>query len=168
MARSVDTLQKHLVEVLKRARQHHGASFTEIFQNCIVFNDAAFADFTDRSIAADRQIHVEHGQPLVFGAERDKGLRLKPGTLQLEVVSIGDGGVGTDDLLVHDEKDRALAQLLVAMEPPDFPVALGVIYCDPAPAYEDQVESRLDAACCGDLNDLVRQSRTWTVDAEHR
>ncbi|MGD8867726.1 MAG: 2-oxoacid:ferredoxin oxidoreductase subunit beta, partial [Gemmatimonadales bacterium] len=93
VARSVDTLQKHLVEVLKRAHQHHGTSFTEIFQNCIVFNDGAFADFTDRSIAVDRQIHVEHGQPLIFGAEKDKGLRLKPGTLQLEVVTIGDGGV---------------------------------------------------------------------------
>jgi 2-oxoglutarate ferredoxin oxidoreductase subunit beta len=161
VARSIDTLQKHLVEVLKRAHQHHGASFTEIFQNCIVFNDGAFADFTDKAVASDRQIHVEHGKPLVFGAEQDKGLRLKPGRLKLEVVTIGDDGV--DDLLVHDEKDRALAQILVAMEPPDFPVALGVIYCDPAPAYEDQVQSRLDAACCGDLNQLIRKGRTWAV-----
>jgi 2-oxoglutarate ferredoxin oxidoreductase subunit beta len=163
VARSVDTLQKHLVEVLKRAHQHHGASFAEIFQNCIVFNDGAFGDFTDKTVASDRQIHVEHGQPLVFGAERNKGLRLKPGSLQLEVVAIGEDGVGIDDLLVHDERDRALGQLLVAMEPPDLPVALGVIYCDPAPAYEDQVQSRLDAACCGDLNRLIRTGRTWSV-----
>ncbi len=161
VARSVDTLQKHLVEVLKRAHQHHGASFTEIFQNCIVFNDGAFADFTDREIAADRQVHVEHGAPLRFGMDGEKGLRLKPGTLQLEAVTIGEDGVTEDDILVHDEKDRGLAQLLVAMEPPELPVALGVIYCDPAPAYEDQVESRLDAACCGDLNDLLRAGRTW-------
>ena len=163
VARSIDTLQKHLVEVLKRAHQHHGASFTEIFQNCIVFNDGAFADFTDKTVAGDRQIHVEHGKPLVFGAEQEKGLRLKPGSLQMEVVKVGEDGVGVDDLLVHDETDRALAQLLVAMEPPDFPVALGVISCDPAPAYEDQVQSRLDAACCGDLNQLIRKGRTWAV-----
>jgi len=161
VARSVDTMQKHLVDVLKRAHQHHGASFTEIFQNCIVFNDKAFADFTDKTIAADRQVHLQHGAPLLFGKDMDKGLRLRPGTLQLEAVTIGANGVTEDDILIHDENDRALAQLLVAMEPPGLPVALGVVYCDPAPAYEDQVESRLDAACCGDLNDLLRAGRTW-------
>jgi 2-oxoglutarate ferredoxin oxidoreductase subunit beta len=164
VARSIDTLQKHLVPVLKRAHEHHGASFIEIFQNCIVFNDGAFANFTSKDIASDRQIHVEHGQPLVFGKEKDKGLRVRPGSLQLEVVTIGQDGSGVDDLLVHDETDRTLAKLLVDMEPPDYPVALGVIYCDPAPAYDDQVQSRLDAACCGDLNDLLRKGRTWSVE----
>jgi 2-oxoglutarate ferredoxin oxidoreductase subunit beta len=164
VARSIDTLQKHLVPVLKRAHEHHGASFIEIFQNCIVFNDGAFANFTSKDIASDRQIHVEHGQPLVFGKEKDKGLRVRPGSLQLEVVTIGQNGSGVDDLLVHDETDRTLAKLLVDMEPPDYPVALGVIYCDPAPAYDDQVQSRLDAACCGDLNDLLRKGRTWSVE----
>jgi 2-oxoglutarate ferredoxin oxidoreductase subunit beta len=166
VARSVDTLQRHLAEVLKRAHQHHGASFTEIFQNCIVFNDKAFSDFTNREIAAERQVHVEHGAPLRFGKDEEKGLRLKPGTLQLEAVTVGQNGVTEADILTHDEKNRTLAQLLVAMEPPEFPVALGVIYCDPAPAYEDQVASRLDAACCGDLNDLLRSARTWSVDRE--
>jgi 2-oxoglutarate ferredoxin oxidoreductase subunit beta len=162
VARSIDTQQKHLVEVLKRAHEHHGASFTEIFQNCIVFNDGVFADFTDKKVASERQVRVEHGKPLVFGADNEKGLRVKPGTLQLEVVKLGEG-ITEDNLLVHDEKDRTLAQLLVSMEPPDFPVALGVIYCDPATAYDDQVQSRLDAACCGDLNELVRKGRTWSV-----
>ncbi|UCC82585.1 MAG: 2-oxoacid:ferredoxin oxidoreductase subunit beta [Gemmatimonadota bacterium] len=166
VARSVDTMQKHLMQVLKRAHEHHGASFTEIFQNCIVFNDKAFADFTEKSIASDRQVHVEHGKPLLFGKDREKGLRLKPGTLQLEAVTIGEDGVTEDDIMIHDEKDRGLAQLLVAMEPPELPVALGVVYCDPAPAYEDQVESRLDAACCGDLNNLLRSGRTWCVDCD--
>jgi 2-oxoglutarate ferredoxin oxidoreductase subunit beta len=163
VARSVDTLQKHLIGVLKRAKEHHGASFVEIFQNCIVFNDGAFSEFTDRALATDRQVHVEHGQPLLFGKEKEKGLRIKPGSLQLEVVTVGDNGVSADDMLVHDETDRNLASLLVAMEPPDLPVALGVIYCDPATAYEDQVQSRLDAACCGDLYELVRSGRTWRV-----
>jgi 2-oxoglutarate ferredoxin oxidoreductase subunit beta len=166
VARSVDTMQKHLIEVLKRAHEHHGASFTEIFQNCIVFNDRAFADFTEKSIASDRQVHVEHGRPLLFGKDMDKGLRLKPGTLRLEAVTVGEDGVTEGDILVHDEKDRGLAQLLVAMEPPELPVALGVVYCDPAPAYEDKVESRLDAACCGDLNDLLRSGSTWCVDCD--
>jgi 2-oxoglutarate ferredoxin oxidoreductase subunit beta len=166
VARSVDTMQKHLIEVLKRAHEHHGASFSEIFQNCIVFNDRAFADFTEKSIASDRQVHVEHGVPLLFGKDMEKGLRLKPGTLQLEAVTVGEDGVTEGDILVHNEKDRGLAQLLVAMEPPELPVALGVVYCDPAPAYEDQVESRLDAACCGDLNVLLRSGSTWCVDCD--
>ena len=166
VARCIDTQQKHLTPVLKRAKQHHGTSFVEIFQNCIVFNDRVFADFTDKSVAADRQIHVEHGKPLIFGKENDRGLRVKPGTLQLEVTTLGANGVSADDLLIHDEKDRTLAQLLVAMEPPHFPVALGVIYCDPASVYEDQVQSRLDAACCSDLNDLLRSGRTWRVTGE--
>ena len=76
VARSVDTLQKHLVEVLKQAHANRGASFVEIFQNCIVYNDEVFAGFTDRSVAADAQIHVEDGKPLTFGADRRRGLRL--------------------------------------------------------------------------------------------
>ncbi len=163
VARSVDTLQKHLVDVLKRAHAHHGTSFTEIFQNCIVFNDGAFADFTDKEVASERQIHVEHGKPLIFGADKTTGLRIKPGSLKLEAVTIGQNGATMDDLLVHDETDRTLATLLAAMEPPELPVALGVIYCDPAPVYEDQIQARLDAACCGDLNELVRSGRTWSV-----
>ncbi len=164
IARSIDILQKHLVEVLTRAKAHHGASFVEIFQNCIVFNDDAFADFTEKSVASDMQVHVEHGKPLLFGKEKNKGLRVKPGTLQLEVVTVGVNGVSASDVLVHNEKDRALASRLIEMEPPNLPVALGVIYCDPAPVYEDQVQSRLDAACCGDFSDLLRSGRTWKVE----
>ena len=86
VARSVDINQAHLVDVLKQAHANAGTSFVEIFQNCIVFNDATFADFTDKSVAKDNQLLVEHGQPLLFGAERDRGLRLDPATWTLEVV----------------------------------------------------------------------------------
>jgi 2-oxoglutarate ferredoxin oxidoreductase subunit beta len=96
VARTVDTMLKHLVPVLKRAYQHEGASFTEIFQNCIVFNDRAFSDFTDKSVAAERQVLVEHGKPLVFGKDNDKGLRIKPGTLHLEAVTLGQNGTTVD------------------------------------------------------------------------
>ncbi len=152
------------MEVLTRAKAHRGTSFVEIFQNCIVFNDAAFANFTDKSVANDMQVHVQHGKPLLFGKEKNKGLRIKPGTLQLEVVTVGENDVSASDVLVHDEKDRALASLLIEMEPPNLPVALGVIYCDPAPVYEDQVESRLASACCGDFSDLLKSGRTWQVE----
>ena len=167
VARSIDTLQKHMPPVLKRAHQHRGASFVEIFQNCIVYNDGAFGNFTDRDVAADKQIDVVHGEPLIFGADRNKGLRLKPGTMELEVVVIGEGGVSTDDILVHDETNRTLASMLAAMEPPTFPVAIGVLYCNPGPNYvdslRDQTEAARKKAPAPDMNALLRSGHTWTI-----
>ena len=151
-------------ELLKRAHQHRGASFVEILQNCNVFNDKVFSHITDKSVAPEKQIHLEHGKPLRFGADNTKGLRVRPGTLELEVVMVGKQGVTEEDLLMHDETNRTLASLLAAMDPPTFPVALGVLYCDPAPTYgegmRDQMEGVGDP---GSLNDLLRQGRTWTV-----
>ena len=175
VARSVDTLQAHLVGVLKRAHAHRGASFVEVFQNCVVFNDGAFDAFTAKDGAADTQIHVEHGQPLLFGAQRTRGLRLKPGKLELEVVTPGEGGVTPGDVLVHDETNRALAHLLVALEPPAFPVALGVIYCNPAPSFEAEVDAQARAMGAGtggtgrgaqpaDFSSLLTREGTWTVE----
>ena len=168
VARSVDTMQKHLVEVLKRAHAHRGASFVEIFQNCIVYNDEVFAGFTAKSVASEAQIHVAHGEPLVFGKEKNKGLRLKPGTVELEAVTIGEDGITENDLLVHDETNLGLAHMLAAMQPPHFPVALGVLYCAPEPSFEARMAAQVDgsepAMTASDLNALLRRGYTWTVE----
>ena len=110
---------------------------------------------------------VEHGKPLLFGKEGNRGLRLKPGSLQIEAVVVGENGVTADDILVHDERDRMLAHLLVAMEPPALPVALGVIHCHPDTTYEDRVHKQISdlGAPTGDLNALLRKGRTWEVDS---
>jgi 2-oxoglutarate ferredoxin oxidoreductase subunit beta len=167
VARAVDTQQQLQVDVLKRAYEHRGASFVEVFQNCLVFNDGVFDGFTDRSVAPDAQLQVEHGKPLLFGKDRTRGLRLRPGHLELEVVDIGAGRATVDDVLVHDETNRALASMLVGLQPPAFPMALGVIYCDPAETYEDAVYSQVPADKGGvagtDLNALLRSGQTWTV-----
>ena len=126
IARGIDTDAKNLGETLKAAHAYRGAAFVEIFQNCIVYNKDVFDDFVAKKTAADTQIHVEHGKPLVF-AKGTKGLRLNPQTLSLEVVALGDG-VSEDDLLVHDETSPVIAQLLLSMNHPAFPVALGVIH----------------------------------------
>ena len=86
--------------------------------------------------------------PLFFGADKNRGLRLKPGKLELEVVTLseGAGGIAADDVLVHDETNRALAHMLVSLEPPTFPVALGVIYCNPVPSFEVEVYAQAGAA----------------------
>ena len=125
-----------MVAGFRRAHAPRGASFVEIFQNCLVYNDGVFAHFTEREVAGDAQVRVKHGEPLIFGAAGDKGLRLKPGSLSLEVATVGRDGIRETDILVHDETNPVLANLLAAMEPPAFPVALGVLYCDPRPSYE--------------------------------
>ena len=98
--RTVDVEQKHLGEMLKRAHAHRGASFVEILQNCNIFNDGAFNDLTDKQIKADHQLLIEHGKPLIFGKNRDKGIRMNG--QRAEVVQLGNG-VSEKDLIVHDE-----------------------------------------------------------------
>jgi len=168
VARSVDTDQKHMPLVLKRAHQHKGASFVEIFQNCIVYNDATFADFTERATAADTQLHVEHGEPLIFGKERNKGIRVNHDILDLEVVTVGENGVTMDDVLVHDQTNRTLAGWLARMETPEYPVAIGVLYCDPTESYETgvrrQIEEAKQKSPSQDLNSLLNSGHTWTVE----
>jgi 2-oxoglutarate ferredoxin oxidoreductase subunit beta len=164
VARSIDTLQAHLVEVLKRAHAHPGASFVEVFQNCVVYNDGVFDEFTEKSVAPEMQLHVAHGRPLRFGKDGRRGLRLVPGKLELEIVTVGEGGVPESGLLVHDEANRALANLLVGLQPPTFPMALGVIYCDPAVSYDRDVYAQLAAAGpAGSLDEMLKKGRTWTV-----
>jgi 2-oxoglutarate/2-oxoacid ferredoxin oxidoreductase subunit beta len=166
VARSIDTLAPHLIEVLKRARAHPGAAFVEIFQNCLVFNDAVFEEFTARDVAADAQLHVEHGQPMRFGKDRNRGLRLRPGTLDLEVVTLGEQGVTEADLLVHDQTNRALAMLLTGLAPPAFPMVIGVLYDDPAPSYEAALHAQIAeerAQRTGDLKAALHGPSTWTV-----
>ncbi|MCH9670072.1 MAG: 2-oxoacid:ferredoxin oxidoreductase subunit beta [Gammaproteobacteria bacterium] len=167
VARSIDTAKTELADVVTRGHQHHGTSFVEIFQNCNVYNDQVFAHFTDRKTASDTQLHVEHGKPLLFGAERNKGLRLDPKTLTLEVVQLGVDGCTEADILVHDETNRTLAQLLVGLESPAFPVALGVLYCDPQAEFVDTVYAQRasisDKREPADINALLRRGHTWQV-----
>jgi 2-oxoglutarate/2-oxoacid ferredoxin oxidoreductase subunit beta len=167
VARAVDTAQKHLINVLEQAAAHRGASFVEIFQNCIVYNDDVFGNFTAKAAAADAQIHVEHGKPLTFGKDGTRGLRLNPGTIALEAVDVGENGIGEEDLIVHDMTNKTLATMLAAMEPPHMPVALGVLYCDPADSFEDMRKERsqdgLAHPTASDLNDLMRRGDTWRV-----
>jgi 2-oxoglutarate ferredoxin oxidoreductase subunit beta len=120
-------------------------------------------------VATDRQIKLEHGQPMLFGQERTKGLRVKPGTVSLEVVDLNEDGHSVDDILVHNETDRTIAGLLGAMEPPDFPVALGVLYGHPRDSsYDRSVHAQVAHAKAqkgeGDIKALLYGGHTWTVE----
>lgn len=168
IARSIDTAQKQLPDLLARAHAHKGASFVEIYQNCIVYNDGVFEAFTDKALAADSQLWVEHGKPMLYGKDGKKGLRLKPGTLELEVVAVGETGVSLSDILVHDETNKTLAHLLINLERPKFPAVLGVIYCNPAAEYEEAVEAQMEAARAAksgaSLEKVLKSGRTWVVE----
>jgi len=163
VARAIDIDQKHLIEVLTAAHAHRGASFVEIFQNCVVYNDNVFHDFTDRAHAPDTQLFVQHGKPLLYGKDGNRGIRVKPGTLDVETVVIGEDGVTEDDILVHNQTNTILAGLLGTLQPPAFPEVLGVLYNDPIDSYEMQVAALGDARSDVSLNDLIRKARTWSV-----
>ncbi|MEE9382320.1 MAG: 2-oxoacid:ferredoxin oxidoreductase subunit beta [Nannocystaceae bacterium] len=166
VARCPDTLAKKLAPLLKRAHGHRGTSFLEILQNCPVFNDKAWEGVDDRSAVSEQQLWLEHGQPMRFGA--DKGLRLRANTHDLEVVTLGREGVSEADLLVHNEKSRSLAFLLAGMDPSlGYPTALGVLYCDPAPTFDEMMMKQIDHAIAkrgrGTVDALLHSGHTWST-----
>jgi 2-oxoglutarate ferredoxin oxidoreductase subunit beta len=163
VARSVDVEAKHLQDIVRRAYEHRGTAFVEILQNCNIFNDGAFETISDKDIKADNVVLLEHGKPLVFGKNRDKGIRIRGHSL--EVVKLGDG-ITEAELIVHDEKDPVLAFLLSAM-PPEFPTPLGVFRAVERPTYEDVANSQIDTAKQkqgeGDLAELFGRGDTWVA-----
>ena len=168
VARSVDVFQAHLKSTVKRAAAHRGSAFIEILQNCNIFNDGAWDNLTERELRDDHTIALEHGQPLIFGKHRDKGIRMRG--LELEVVNLGDAGVGEKDLIVHDERhpNPAYAFLLSRMdEHPGFPSPVGVLRAVDAPRYEDSVRAQIESVVAkkgvGDLGKLLYAGDTWEV-----
>jgi 2-oxoglutarate ferredoxin oxidoreductase subunit beta len=168
VARSIDTDAHHHVQTLERAYQHHGASFVEVYQNCNIFNDGAFAVFAAKEVRADRTLVLEQGKPMIFGKNRDKGIRLSG--LSPEVVELGKDGVTEADLLVHDEtrEDPTVAFLLSRMAWPEFPVPVGVLRAVRRPTYDELMQRQLDHAVEaegeGDLRELFLEGDTWTVE----
>jgi len=154
--------------MLERAGRHKGSSFVEVLQNCNIFNDGAWRDFTDRDVREDRMLFLEHGKPMIYGKDRDKGIRLRG--LQPEVVTIGENGVTEADLLVHDEKadEPYLALMLSRMVWPAFPVPVGVFRSIERPTHdrliEDQIASAVARSGAGSLDDVLNGGETWTVE----
>ncbi|MEO0063773.1 MAG: hypothetical protein RLZZ377_197 [Chloroflexota bacterium] len=170
IARSVDTHSEHLQEMMQRAGEHSGAAFLEVLQNCNIFNDGAWRDFTDKSVKEDRMLVLKHGEPMIFGAEKNKGIRLNG--LQPEVVTIGENGVSLADLWVHDETDpdATRTQILSRMWWPDFPVPVGVFRRVPRPTHDQLLIEQIEGAKAAraakgpvDLQKLLASGETWTV-----
>jgi 2-oxoglutarate ferredoxin oxidoreductase subunit beta len=166
VARSVDTHTEHLQSTLTRAGFHRGSAFVEVLQNCNIFNDGAYRGFTDREVREDRMLVLEHGQPMIFGKDRDRGIRLAG--LRPEVVQLG-GDVTEADLLVHDERadDPHLAFMLSRMWWPDYPVPVGVLRDVTRPTHDELLSGQIEAATAqrggGDLGQLLESGETWIV-----
>jgi len=163
VARTIDVEQKHLGETLKRAHAHRGAAFVEILQNCNIFNDGAFNDLSDKAIKADHQLVLENGKPLIFGKNRDRGIRMNG--QRAEVVALGNG-VTEKDLVVHDESNLALAFMLANFEAP-MPAPVGVFYAVSRPTYDSAMNAQLADAKAkmgpGDVAALLKRGDVWTV-----
>ncbi|MBX2812161.1 MAG: 2-oxoacid:ferredoxin oxidoreductase subunit beta [Myxococcales bacterium] len=170
VARSVDREAKHLEMVLKRAAEHKGTAFVEIFQNCNVFNDGAFLHFTTKGTKADTQLHIQHGKPLLFGADKQRGIRLGGlHSLTPEVVTLGENGVTERDILVYDETDTSgtLPFLLSKLEPPVAPIPLGVFRAIERPTYDEGVNAQVadaqNKSPDASIEKLLKGGDTWVV-----
>jgi 2-oxoglutarate ferredoxin oxidoreductase subunit beta len=166
VARTIDSDLQHMQQVLRRAAEHPGTAFVEVLQNCMVFNDGAYEAISDRGTRADARLLLEHGKPLLYGAENDKGIRLRG--FEPEVVTLDGQGAGMPDLVVHDEKaaNGGLAYLLSHFATP-LPVPLGVFRAIAQPAYESlNAEAAAEARKRrgeGRLDELFNSGDTWTI-----
>ena len=166
-ARSIDSNVKLGESIFASAAKHKGASIVEVLQNCVIFNDGVHSAINDPEFRADRQLVVEHGKPMIFGKENDKGIIFEKG--RLKVAKIGENGVTVDDVLIHDatEPDPSIHLSLINMQLPDFPVVLGVIRSVDAPVYDVEMEAQIETVqqnrkiTC--VDELLSSGSTWEV-----
>ena len=166
VARTLDRDPKHMQGIIKRAAEHKGTSFVEIYQNCNVFNDGAFFQFTEKESKEENVVFLEHGKPLVFGKDKDKGIRLNG--FNPEVISLKDGKFSLNDLLVHNEKDTTLSFILADMTyKPHLPRPVGIFLAIDRPVYEAEMDRQIAFARekrgIGDMTKLLNSGETWLV-----
>ena len=166
VARSIDVFGPHLKSVLLQAAQHQGSAFIEIYQNCNIFNDGAFSSFTERDVRDERVLNLVHGEPLIFGAKKNRGIRLRGFTPEI----VEFEGAPPSDLLVWDDDhaETALPFLMASLgDRPGFPVPIGVFRKHHEPTFERRVHDQITEAKSksgpGNLQSLLEQGDIWTV-----
>ncbi|MCA1634339.1 MAG: 2-oxoacid:ferredoxin oxidoreductase subunit beta [Acidobacteria bacterium] len=169
VARTIDIDVKHLGAVVNAAARHKGVSFVEVYQNCNIFNDHAFDSFAERSVRPDNVLYLEDGKPMVFGKNREKGIRMN-GALP-EVIQLGpETGLNENDCLVHNagEHDPSVAFMLARMEFPNFPQPVGIFRDVQRETYEDLLAGQIETAIAkqgrGQLEKLIHSGDMWVVD----
>lgn len=169
IARSIDRDPKHLKEMLTRAGKHKGTAFIEVYQNCNIFNDGAYAVYTEKETKADNVLVLEHGKPMIFGRDNNKGIRLNG--LTPEVINIDEGANSINDAWVHDEFDKGTTRahiLSQLSETEGMPTPIGVIRQEEKETYEDSLHNQLEeltvAKGKGDLRKLLFSGNMWDVN----
>ena len=168
VARSIDIDVKHLGAMVEALAKHRGVSFLEVYQNCNIFNDGAFDYFAERSVRPDKVLYLEDGKPMIFGKDRNKGIRMNGA--HPEVVTIGENGITEADILVHNIQlqDPSVAFMLARMEQPDFPQPVGVFRAVERASYDqlmaDQIETAIAKSGPGSLEKLIYSGDMWTVE----
>jgi len=169
VARTIDREPKHMKEMLARIAEHKGLAFLEVYQNCVIFNDGAYSDLTDKEVKSEHVVVLEHGEPLIFGKKLDKGIVLDGFTPV--VVDLNDGKHSVDDLWVHDEKDKGPIRAFILShmtDSPDMPTPIGVFRQIIKPTYNEgvvrQIEHIMEEQGEGDLEELLFSGNTWTVE----
>ncbi len=166
-ARSVDVELKLTQEIMVQSAQHDGTSVVEMLVNCVIFNDRTHSLVTDKDVRADRTIVLKHGEPMIYGKERDKGLILDGFTIKSVV--IGENGIKESDLLIHDAHTEkpGIHSLLIDMKYPELPVALGVIRAVKDKTYDDNVRDQvidaMEHAQIRNVDELLHSGATWEV-----
>ena len=166
VARTIDREPKHMQGMISRSYEHKGTSFLEIYQNCNIFNDGAFGPMTDKESKTDSVLWLENGQPMVFGKEKNRGIRLDGNTPM--IVEIGDKW-SLDDVLVHNESDYVIASFLSNLTyQSDFPDPIGVLYAIDSPTYEDlmmaQINEAIKKSDKKSVQDILNSGDTWVVE----
>lgn len=167
-ARGIDVEMKLTQDIMVEASRHRGAAIVEMLVNCVIFNDRTHAEVTDRAVRADRTITLKHGEPMIYGKEKDRGLVLKGG--EIVSVKIGEEGVEEGDLLVHDAhtESSAIHSMLIDMKWPELPVAIGVIREVKAPTYDRNIDQQIAVAKerseIKSVDDLLKSGAVWEVE----
>ncbi len=171
VARSLDRDPKHLQQMIRRGHEHKGQAFVEVYQNCPVFNDGTFSAYMEKESKKEETLFVEHGQPLIFGSNNEKGIRLDG--VHPEVVRLDEGKYSAADLWIHDEKDKIKANILAGFfDNPALqghkPRPFGVFYAEDRPTYEEEMEAQIKHAQEKSgklsLNKILSGEKTWKID----
>ncbi|MBF0313543.1 MAG: 2-oxoacid:ferredoxin oxidoreductase subunit beta [Oligoflexia bacterium] len=170
-ARTIDSDPKHMQDILLRAHQHRGMAIVEVLQNCVIFNDGAHSIFTDKTLRDETTMRIEHGKAMIFGTKQNKGIRLTAGSdPNPEVVTLGEDGISSKDLLVHDERKQStfLANLLTTFNQPTHPLPLGVFRAIERETYEECLEAQTQLIASHrkerSMQDLLLSGETWMID----
>ncbi len=169
VARTIDREPKHMQEMIKRAAEHKGTAFIEIFQNCNIFNDGAFSLLTEKDTKEDHLLYLEHGKPMVFGKEKNKGIKIEGFTPI--IIDLNDGEHTVDDVIVHDEFDHSAARTFMLAhlsDNPEMPTPIGIFRQILKPTYNEGIDEQIkritEKKGKGDLEKVLFSGNTWEVN----